>query len=38
MFSKETIREIERAARQAGVEPAALLAIAEVESGGRALR
>jgi hypothetical protein len=35
MFSKETIREIERAARQAGVEPAALLAIAEVESGGR---
>jgi len=36
MFSKETRREIEKAAREAGIEPAALLAIAEVESGGRA--
>jgi len=36
MFSGETVREIERAARDAGMEPAALLAIAEVESGGRA--
>lgn len=36
MFSEETIREIERAADAAGLEAAALLAIAEVESGGRA--
>jgi hypothetical protein len=36
MFSKETSGEIERAADVAGLEPAALLAIAEVESGGRA--
>lgn len=36
MFSKETIREIERVAGGAGLEPAALLAIAEVEAGGRA--
>ncbi len=36
MFSGETIKAIEKAAREAGVEPAALLAIAEVESGGNA--
>ncbi|MCI5074779.1 N-acetylmuramidase domain-containing protein [Oricola sp.] len=36
MFSEETIRHIEATAREAGLEPAALLAIAEVESGGRA--
>lgn len=36
MFSKETNGEIERAAKIAGLEPAALLAIAEVEAGGRA--
>ena len=37
MFTGETRQEIERMAREAGLEPAALLAIAEVESGGRAL-
>ena len=36
MFSAEVKREIETIAREAGLEPAALLAIAEVESGGRA--
>jgi N-acetylmuramidase/Putative peptidoglycan binding domain len=36
MFSKETISEIQIVAREEGLEPAALLAIAEVESGGRA--
>lgn len=36
MFSGETRQKIERVAREAGLEPAALLAIAEVESGGRA--
>jgi hypothetical protein len=36
MFSRETISEIEAVARGVGLEPAALLAIAEVESGGRA--
>jgi len=36
MFSAEVKREIEAVAREAGLEPAALLAIAEVESGGRA--
>ena len=36
MFSAEAKREIEDVAREAGLEPAALLAIAEVESGGRA--
>lgn len=35
MFEKETVEEIMIAARQAGVEPAALLAVAEVESAGR---
>jgi hypothetical protein len=34
MFSKQTIGQIETVAREAGIEPAALLAIAEVESGG----
>jgi hypothetical protein len=36
MFSTATIKEIESVARAQGIEPAALLAIAEVESGGRA--
>ncbi|TCD11342.1 N-acetylmuramidase domain-containing protein [Oricola cellulosilytica] len=36
MFSRQTIKEIEGAAREEGLEPAALLAIADVESGGRA--
>lgn len=36
MFSTETTEAITGAAREAGLEPAALLAIAEVESGGRA--
>lgn len=36
MFSATTIKEIESVARAQGIEPAALLAIAEVESGGRA--
>lgn len=36
MFSGDTIKEIESVARAQGIEPAALLAIAEVESGGRA--
>lgn len=36
MFSAETKAEIETAAEEAGLEPAALLAIAEVEAGGRA--
>ncbi|WP_370318591.1 N-acetylmuramidase domain-containing protein [Oricola sp.] len=36
MFSAEVKREIEAVARETGLEPAALLAIAEVESGGRA--
>ncbi|QKV20310.1 N-acetylmuramidase domain-containing protein [Oricola thermophila] len=36
MFSKEIISEIEAAARDVGAEPAALLAVIEVESGGRA--
>lgn len=36
MFSQETIAEIENVARQNGIDPAALLAIAEVESGGKA--
>ncbi|YBV96555.1 N-acetylmuramidase family protein [Phyllobacteriaceae bacterium JZ32] len=35
MFEKETIQEIIAAAERAGVEPAALLAVAEVECGGR---
>ncbi|RUM97503.1 N-acetylmuramidase family protein [Pseudaminobacter arsenicus] len=35
-FSTETIDEIASAAKALGVEPAALLAIAEVESGGKA--
>ncbi|KXF76065.1 peptidoglycan-binding protein [Paramesorhizobium deserti] len=35
MFEKETIREIVAAAEKTGVEPAALLAVAEVECGGR---
>jgi hypothetical protein len=37
MFSTATIKEIESVARAHGIEPAALLAIAEVESGGRAI-
>lgn len=36
MFSKETIEAITRAATRAGIEPAALLAVAEVESAGKA--
>lgn len=36
MFSQETIAEIEEVAQEAGVDVAALLAIAEVESGGKA--
>lgn len=36
MFTAETKTEIEKAAIEAGIEPAALLAIAEVEAGGRA--
>lgn len=36
MFSKTTVDEIRRIAGEAGIEPAALLAVAEVESGGRA--
>lgn len=36
MFSQDVIFEIGAAAREAGMEPAALLAVAEVESGGRA--
>ncbi len=36
MFSAEVKKEIEDVAREAGLEAAALLAIAEVESGGRA--
>ena len=35
MFTKEIAREIARVATEFGLEPAALLAIAEVESGGR---
>ena len=35
MFSKHTADEIERTAREFGLEPKALLAIAEVESGGQ---
>ncbi len=36
MFSRETIEAIGLVARQTGIEAAALLAVAEVESGGRA--
>ncbi|MBA3448175.1 MAG: DUF3380 domain-containing protein, partial [Pseudaminobacter sp.] len=36
MFTDETKREIEATAAELGVERAALLAVAEVESGGRA--
>ena len=36
MFTKHTIEQITAAALEAGVDPAALLAVAEVESGGRA--
>ncbi len=35
MFSRETAAEIEKAAREFGIEPAALLAIAEIESAGQ---
>ena len=35
MFELKTAEEIESAAKAAGIEPAALLAIAEVESGGQ---
>ena len=35
-FSDETLHVIERVARDRGIEPAALKAVAEVESGGRA--
>jgi len=37
MFDTESFAEIISLARQAGIDPAALLAVAEVESGGRAL-
>lgn len=36
MFEQETIASIARAAEDAGLEPAALLAVAEVESAGKA--
>jgi len=36
MFSKSIIAEITTIASTLGVEPAALLAVAEVESGGKA--
>jgi len=36
MFNKETISEISTVAKALGIEPATLLAIAEVESGGKA--
>ena len=36
MFTTETITEIARVASGNGIEPAALLAVAEIESGGRA--
>ena len=36
MFTQETISEITAVAREIGIEPAALLAVAEVESGGKA--
>ncbi len=36
MFAQDTINEITDAAREAKLEPAALLAVAELESGGRA--
>ncbi len=36
MFDEDTIKEIIAAARELGVEPAALLAVAEVESNGQA--
>jgi hypothetical protein len=36
MFTAETIAEITEAAKDLGIEPAALLAVAEVESGGQA--
>jgi len=35
MFSRQTATEIEKAAREHGLEPAALLAIAEIESAGQ---
>ncbi|MEN0098660.1 MAG: N-acetylmuramidase family protein [Brucella pseudogrignonensis] len=37
MFDTESFAEIISLARQTGIDPAALLAVAEVESGGRAL-
>lgn len=37
MFDTKTFAEIIAMAQEAGIEPAALLAVAEVESGGRAL-
>jgi hypothetical protein len=36
MFTAETVAEITGAAKHIGIEPAALLAVAEVESGGQA--
>jgi len=36
MFEQETIARINRTAEEAGLEPAALLAVAEVESAGKA--
>ncbi|WP_315925392.1 N-acetylmuramidase domain-containing protein [Mesorhizobium sp. SP-1A] len=36
MFSQDILNEIDEAARAANIEPAALLAVAELESGGRA--
>jgi hypothetical protein len=34
MFTEETAKEIEKTASEFGIEPAALLAVAEIESGG----
>lgn len=36
MFTRQTIQEIADVAKDLGIEPAALLAVAEVESGGKA--
>jgi murein L,D-transpeptidase YcbB/YkuD len=36
MFTQETIEAVTRVAKETGIEPAALLAVAEVETGGQA--
>jgi len=36
MFTDDTVKDVEATAAEFGIEPAALLAIAEIESGGRA--